>query len=155
MVCGATMTEGLKTIEGQVASIDLQKRVMAIENRDGVIFYSVTWVQPHDNKVAKLKVGYYVKPTVEVKTDDSGRLIDLPYSQRPDDWPKKASHGGFGGKTYVPKNDKPILYESILKSLCDVASPDDFQNQTYEQKMDRIAAQAKKIYQDVVQLVGA
>ena len=68
---GKTMTDGLKTIEGNIASINTEKRLMAIEDRNGIIFYSVSWLQPQDQKIQKLRVGYYVKLTVEVKGDSS------------------------------------------------------------------------------------
>jgi hypothetical protein len=97
------MTEGLKTIEGQIASINPEKRLMAIEDRNGIIFYSVSWLQPQDQKIQKLKVGYYVKPTVEVKGDSSGRLIDLPYSERPADWPKSNKGGGGNWQPKKPR----------------------------------------------------
>jgi len=96
------MTEGLKTVEGQIASINSEKRLLAIENRDGIIFYSVSWLPTQDQKIGKLKVGYYVKPTVEVKGDSTGRLIDLPYSERPADWPK--SNKGTGN--WQPKRPR-------------------------------------------------
>ena len=103
------MTEGLKTIEGQIASINLEKRLLAIEDRNGVIFYSVSWLQTQDPKIQKLKVGYYVKPTVEVKGDSSGRLIDLPFSERPADWPKSNKGGG----NWQPKKPRVTIAATV------------------------------------------
>jgi hypothetical protein len=105
------MTEGLKTIEGQIASINLEKRLMAIEDRNGIIFYSVSWMPNQDQKVQKLKVGYYVKPTVEVKGDSTGRLIDLPYSERPADWPK--SNKGGSGQNWQPKKPRITIAATV------------------------------------------
>ncbi|HUW85519.1 MAG TPA: hypothetical protein VMV55_01450 [Methanoregula sp.] len=103
------MTEGLKTVEGQIASINSEKRLLAIENRDGIIFYSVSWLPTQDQKIGKLKVGYYVKPTVEVKGDSSGRLIDLPYCERPADWPK--SNKGTGN--WQPKRPRVTIAATV------------------------------------------
>ena len=137
------MTEGLKTIEGQVASINLEKRLMAIEDRKGIIFYSVSWMPNQDQKIQKLKVGYYVKPTVEVKGDSSGRLIDLPYSERPADWPK--SNKGGGGKSYAPRNEKLIAFLALHRDAVQAAqittTPD---TQDYDAFMQMCYDRAKK-----------
>ena len=76
------MVEELKTIEGQIVSIDFQKRTMALEDRAGILFYRVDWVQSQDHKIQKLKAGYYVKPTVEAMTENSGRLINQIEKER-------------------------------------------------------------------------
>lgn len=149
------MTEGLKTIEGQIVSIDLQKRTMALEDRAGILFYRVDWLPPQDQKIQKLKVGYYVKPSVEVKTENSGRLIDLPWAERPADWPRKQSGGKGNWQGGKPRNEKPMIFESVFKSCCDQASINFPANQTYEQKMDRIWVIAKKISLEIIKENGA
>jgi len=152
------MTEELKTIEGQIVSIDFQKRTMALEDRAGILFYRVDWVQSQDHKIQKLKAGYYVKPTVEAMTENSGRLSDIPWAERPADWPRKQS-GGKGNWQNKPRNERPMIFESVFKSCCDQATPEDFKQTalkvSYEEKMDKIWAVAKKISLEIVKESGA
>ena len=147
------MTEAsLKTIEGQIASIDPAKRIMALEDRDGIIFYSVSWLQNNDQKLAKLKVGYYVKPTVEVKSESSGRLLDMPYSERPADWPKKGS-GWKGGK---PRNERLIVLQSSLKVAADLFqvchAPD---TQGYDEACDLVVEKAIEMTDKIMKNGGS
>ena len=151
------MAEELKTIEGQIVSIDFQKRTMALEDRAGILFYRVDWVQPQDHKIQKLKAGYYVKPTVEAMTENSGRLSDIPWAERPADWPRKQP-GGKGNWQSKPRNEKPMIFESVFKSCCDMVSViniSDWDGETYEGKMDRIWAVAKKISLEIIKESGA
>jgi hypothetical protein len=151
------MAEELKTIEGQIVSIDFQKRTMALEDRAGILFYRVDWVQSQDHKIQKLKAGYYVKPTVEAMTENSGRLSDIPWAERPADWPRKQS-GGKGNWPSKPRNEKPMIFESVFKSCCDQAGQQphfDHTSQEYEKRMDRIWQVAKKISLEIIKESGA
>jgi hypothetical protein len=133
----------LKTVEGKISVLHPETRSFNLWREDFKV--TISYAQNKDDEMGKFKQWDAVKVTYEVGTPN--RLTEIV--------PLKKGVVGGAKRDYVPKNEKPILYESILKSCCDVASPDDFKEATYEQKMDRIAAQAKKIYQDVVQLVGA
>ena len=105
------MTDGLKQIDGQVASIDYENRHFALEDRAGIIFLKVSWAPKFDRIMGKQKVGFYEKPTVCMISDTSASLEDIQYTQRPADWPKS----GGKGKAFQPRNERLIVIQSMCK----------------------------------------
>jgi hypothetical protein len=60
------------------------------------------------------------------------------------------------GQIVKPRNEKPMIFESVFKSCCDQAEQEaDFHNKTYEQRMEAIWAVAKKISLEIVKESGA
>jgi len=146
------MSEGLQKVSGQIVSIDHQKRTVLIRHYDEKKFEVDTplkWPAGLDGKMGKLKEKFFQTFVFQ------GEIIDdCQYFAKPADWPQQQGNKGNwqGGK---PRNEKPMIFESVFKSCCDQAIPFDLQNQTYEQKVDRIWAVAKKISLEIVQLSGA
>ena len=146
-----------KTILGAVEVINTEKRTVSVVDVDG-ISNLMKWGQGYlDEKMGKLKESYYREFSCEVQGEDL-RITSIKYLESPD-WVKQRfkGKGGSSGKSYAPRNEKPMIFESVFKSCCDQASlnPFDWDKQTYEQKMDRIWVVAKKISLEIVQLSGA
>jgi hypothetical protein len=59
--------------------------------------------------------------TLEEKTGglQEGIMVDLPYKERPADFPKVQKKGGSGGRPYVPRNEKIVVYECVYKANSD------------------------------------
>jgi hypothetical protein len=148
----------LKKIEAAVEVLDLTKRTVAAIDKDG-ISHLMKWKETGyiGEKMAKLKVSYYREFTCEIQAEDliitAVKFLDEPQ------WVKDRfkNRGGSGGRPQAPRNEKPMIFESVFKSCCDQASlnPFDWDSQKYEEKMDRIWAVAKKISCEIVQLSGA
>ena len=147
----------LKKIEAAVEVLDLTKRTVAAIDKDG-ISHLMKWKETGyiGEKMAKLKVSYYREFTCEVQAEDL-IIIAVKFLDEPQ-WVKDRfkNRGGSGGRPQAPRNEKPMIFESVFKSCCDQALPGDFMNgENYEKKMDRIWAVAKKISCEIVQLSGA
>ena len=149
------MTEAFRTILAAVEVINTEKRTVAAIDKDGIT-HAMKWVSGYlDEKMVKLKESYYREFTCEVQGEDL-RITTVKYLESPD-WVKQRFKGkGGGGKSYAPRNEKPVVFESVFKSCCDQAEPTDFMGgESYEKKMDRIWQVAKKISLEIVQLSGA
>jgi len=136
------MTSELRQVEGQIASIDYEGRHFALEDRAGIIFLKVTWVQKFDGYMRKQKVGFYEKPTVITLTETTASLEDIRYVERPSDWPKSGK-----GKSYQPRNERLIVLQSCAKLAADVYAITNLttvQPEDFEGVMDLIIARAIK-----------
>jgi len=150
-----TQAGQLKTILGAVEKIDTATRKVLVIDESGTS-YGLNWnaVGYLDEKMAKLKDGYYREFTCE--GTDAPTIISIKYLDSPE-WVKQRykNKQSSGGRPPTSRNEKPVIFESVFKSCCDQADPGLFQDQTYEQKMDRIWAVAKKIGEDIVHISGA
>ncbi len=116
-------------IEGNVTEIDIPGQFFILEDRQGKPFIKVFWLKalegPADNpsytfkKIRKLQQGYFAAPIVRMEESESAGgmkeavLIDLPYKERPADFPKPRK--GSGSNQGRPRNDKAILFMCLLK----------------------------------------
>jgi hypothetical protein len=137
------MTKGeLKTIEGELASIDLEKRFFTLADRNGIIYpKKIIYGPQFDQTMAKQKIGYYEKVPVEVDEDsDEAVLQDIPFVKRPDDWPRRAQPGGKRGGNWQPRNDRAIMLQVCYKEACET-SRHNIQQLTQEFDVDACNAQ--------------
>jgi hypothetical protein len=147
------MTTELKQVDGQIASIDYDNRHFALEDRSGIIFLKVIWVQKFDLYMRKQKVGYYEKPTVIMTSQTAATLEDIRYVERPADWPKS----GGKGKSYQPRNERLIVLQSCAKLGADVYAITNLttvQPEDFESVMDLIIARAIKDTETLMKAAG-
>ena len=113
----------LKTIEGEVASIDLEKRFFTLQDRQGIIIGKIIYGPQFDQKMAKQRVGYYEKVPVEIgEEDDTAVLQDIQFVQRPADWPRRnQGQGGRKGGNWQPRNDKAVFLSVCYKECSETA----------------------------------
>jgi hypothetical protein len=109
------MTEGeLKQVEGQIASIDVQGRHFALEDKAGIIFIKIVYSAKFDNYMRKQKIGFYEKPTVIMVGETSANLEDIHYVDRPADWQKS------GGRKQPQRNERLIVVQVLIKAWTDL-----------------------------------
>jgi hypothetical protein len=145
------MTE--KEFKGKVFLIDMEKRTITMKD-DGGAVHPFKWTEPLDVVMRKWKAGYYLTLTHDA---DTYLLKNAVYWQEGSAvFPKPT-----GGKSFAPRNEKSMIFESVFKSCCDLAqtNPEDFKQTSikgsYEQKMDRIWSVAKKISLEIIKESGA
>ena len=136
----------MQTIEGNITEIDYNNKCFGLRSGDGKTEYKVYWKPQHDSYMAKQKVGYYEKPTVD-EVDGLLKLEDIRYNPRPEGYPKlqkKSGGGGSWGKS--PEERKDIRLMACLKSATELwQSPcvsDEIEMQPYEDVCLRIARTA-------------
>lgn len=139
------MTDDLKTVEGNIASIDHQNRRFALEDKDGVIFISILWQSRFDQYMQKQKVGYYEKPTISMK-DGHAVLEDIRFAQRPPEWTRQKKQGG--ASSYDPLKDKRIAFQGVLNAAIatlELSSP--FNEEEGDEMMDAYTVlKIQKVY---------
>jgi hypothetical protein len=157
-----TQGGGPATVEGNLASVDLEKRFFTLENQDGVIFVRVEYGPAFDQKIQKQKVGYYEKPVVEMTGTDTARLVDLPFVQRPQGYPRlKGQQQQKGGRPFHPRNEKLIVYQCTYKEACEtvralILQPDSVMDETeFNRVMDIALARALKDGAEIIRAGGA
>lgn len=120
-----------ESVEGNVTEIDLSAHFFILEDRQAKPFIKVFWTAalegPADNlsyvfkKIRKLQPGFFAAPLVTLEENTGGLqegiLIDLPWKDRPADFPRPQKKGAKGGGGYVPKNDKAIIHEVTYQEL--------------------------------------
>jgi hypothetical protein len=104
----------LKTVEGNLASIDYGKRIFTLLNKDGAIFIGITYPERFDAYMRKQKIGYYEHPTVTMTGSDTACLEDIRYVDRPAEWTRARKQGS--GQAYDPLRDKRIAFQGILNA---------------------------------------
>ena len=123
--CTSPSSPALKIAEGNIASVDLNQRFFTLEDRAGIIFIRIEWKanEKIDAKMAKQKPGYYQKP-LYLEMNGKNILEDLPWADRPADFPRPqhTQQGGnrSGGRPYVPRNEKIIVAQCLLKAYVDL-----------------------------------
>jgi hypothetical protein len=112
------MPEELKQTEGQIVSINHDKRGLAIKDRNGDThpFYWQEQIKMTNNKGEPLKQWWFIKVVAEKQKDDTWWITSQGYFQRPDDWPTT------GGRkpAYQPRNERLIVIQSCAKLAADV-----------------------------------
>lgn len=135
--------------KGKCQILDPAARTFTIKEVDGTI-NPFKWVAgPLDDVMKKWKVGFYLT----VKYDPDTRTVkNVTYWQEgKDQFPKQQG----GGKQYVPKNEKPMIFESVLKTCSDAFIQDAGKAISYEKKMEAIWSVAKKISLEIIKESGA
>lgn len=145
---------GLKTVEGQITFIDAAAHKITVKDSKGASTTFV-WPGPLHEKFSRLQAWWFTRITGEyLKDDDIWKAISQDYFKRPDDWPA-SQHTGGGGRSYVPRNEKPMAYESAFKSCADLVRDTDFPGLTYEQRVAAVVAEADKVAKWIVTEGGA
>ena len=159
-------------VEGNLhGEVDFENRCFILSNRDHQPWIKVYWGPaiegPKDNptytlkQIRRLKPGYYVAPLVVMEESESAgglkeaSLLDLPYKERPADFPKipKQQGGGGSGRRYEPRNERAIVLQTCYKACAEViqhimsmpveASERDEQEE-FDHYMDMVLARAKR-----------
>ena len=100
----------------------------------------------HD-KMSKLQQWWFVKLTGEHEKEfDLWRLTAQDFFKRPEDWPTGKGGNSGGGRTFVPRNEKPMLYESVFKTLGEMFDPEkDGKGKTFEENARRVWTMTEEI----------
>lgn len=110
------MTDDLKTVEGQIISINHEKRGLAVKDREGIT-HPIYWMDPIkmvNRKGEPLKPYWFIKITIELDpSDDKWWVIAHEYFQKPADWPQQSRKDG--GK-YDPAYQKQITFQGVLNA---------------------------------------
>lgn len=110
---------GIKTVEGQIVLLDKPAHKITIKTRDGQQ-HSFVWTPALDAEFGKLNQWWFTKVTGEHEADfDIWRATSQGFFKRPEDWPF-AKAGGFGGKTFTPRNEKLIVVQALTKAYCEL-----------------------------------
>ena len=118
-------------VEGNVTEIDLAAQYLILEDRQAKPFIKIFWPKtlegPADNpsytfkKIRKLQPGFFAAPLVTMEEKTGGIqeavLIDLPWKDRPADFPMPLKKGKGGNSGYSHKNDKAIIYEVTYQEM--------------------------------------
>jgi hypothetical protein len=136
------MTEGLKQIEGQITSINHEKRGVAIKDKAGDThpFYWSENVKMVNHKGDELKQWWFIKVIAEKAKDDTWWITSQAYFQRPDDWPSTGGRKPTG--QYQQRNEGLIVHQTTYKECCETARclmliPDGaFDEEEYNRLMD-------------------
>ena len=114
-------------VEGNVADIDIAAHYFILEDRQAKPFIKVFWTAalegPAENpsyvfkKIKKLQPGYFAAPLVELEEETGGLqeaiLIDLPWKDRPADFPKPQKKGGEGQTNWQPKKPRVTISATV------------------------------------------
>ena len=134
-----------KEFKGKVFLIDLTARTITMKDELGAV-HPFKWTEPLDVVMRKWKAGYYLTLTHDA---DTYLLKNAVYWQEGSAvFPKPT-----GGKSFAPRNEKPVIFESVLKTCSDAFNPDTIT--PYEKKMERIWTVAKRISLEIIKESGA
>lgn len=112
----APLNTGLKTIEGQITTLDIPAHKVWLKDREGNTHYFIWGPALHD-KMSGLKQWWFVRLTGEYEKDvDLWRLTAQDYFKRPDDWPFKKP---VGKGTWQPRNENLIVFQCTYKECCE------------------------------------
>ena len=141
--CTSPNSPALKTVEGQIVELDMGAHKITLKEKAGTR-HTFIWGPALHEQMSKLKQWWFCKLTGEYEKDvDLWRLDSQEFFKRPDNWP--FIKGGFGGKSYQPRNEKLIVLQSTLKACADVfaitTTPD---SMDFDTAMDLIIARAIK-----------
>jgi hypothetical protein len=152
------MTEDLKLCEGQITSINHEKRGVAIKDKAGDThpFYWSENMKMTNNKGEPLKQWWFIKVIAERKKDDTWWITSHDYFKRPDDWP---STGGRKPE-YQPRNEGLIVHQTTYKECCETARclmliPDGvFDEDEYNRLMDIALHRSLKDAKALIEAAG-
>ena len=145
-------TELLKQVEGQITSINHEKRGVAIKDKAGDThpFYWSENVKMINNKGDELKQWWFIRVVAEKGKDDTWWITSQSYFQRPEDWPTSGGRKPTG--QYQPRNERLIVLQSCAKLAADVYmfttvpmfSDVEVETPDFDTVMDEIIARAIK-----------
>ena len=132
--------EAGEQVEGNLyGEVDFENRCFILSDREHKPWMKVYWGQaiegPKDNptytlnQIRRLKPGYYVAPVVGIEQSESAgglkeaSLLDLPYKDRPADFPKVPKKGGgqSGSRQWQPRNERIIVLQTCYKECAEMA----------------------------------
>jgi hypothetical protein len=125
---------GLQTVEGQITSINYDKRGLAVKDKGGDThpFYWSETFKMVNYKGELLKQWWFVRVTAELrKSDDTWWVTAQEYFKKPDDWPKP--QGGKG--QYQPRNERLIAFLALHRDAVQI-----YQSTTTPESQDFEAA---------------
>lgn len=135
---------GLKTVEGQITTLDIPAHKVWLKDRKGDTHYFIWGPALHD-QMSKLKPYWFVKLTGEYEKDvDLWRMTSQEYFKRPEDWPATVHRRVF---ERPEKNDKIIVLQTCLKVSADVRISRGFcqdEDGKFADQMAEIVAEAVK-----------
>jgi len=112
--CTSPDIPALKTVEGQIVTLDIPAHKVWLKDRAGATHYFIWGPALHD-QMSKLKQGWFCKLTGEYEKDvDLWRLEAQEFFKRPDDWPATVHRRVF------ERNDKLIVVQTMLKAYCEL-----------------------------------
>ena len=113
------MTDDLKLCEGQITSINHDKRGVAIKDKAGDThpFYWSENVKMINHKGEELRQWWFIKVIAEKGKDDTWWITSQSYFQRPDDWPSTGGRKPTG--QYQPRNERLIVFQTAYKECCE------------------------------------
>ena len=154
-------------IEGNVSEIDLAAQFLILEDRQAKPFIKIFWPKvlegPEDSpsytfkKIRKLQPGFFAAPIVMLEESTGGMqeavLIDLPWKDRPADFPKPQKKGG---KQYAPRNEKAIILRCCLKVAADVwNAPFDKVALVSNEDMPKSKEKGRIVYEEIMTKITA
>ena len=115
----------LKKVEGQITSINHEKRGIALQDKEGTIhpMYWTENIKMVNWKGEPLKERWFIQVTAERnEKDDTWWVKDQQYWKKPDDWPVRQSQSGGSRKSYgkSPEERKDIRLMACLKSATEI-----------------------------------
>jgi len=152
------MTDVLKQVEGQIVSINHEKRGVAIKDKAGDThpFYWSENVKMVNNKGEELKQWWFIKVIAEKAKDDTWWITSQGYFQRPADWPTSGGRKPTG--QYQPRNERLIVLQSCAKLAADVYAITNLttvQPEDFDAAMDLIIARAIKDCETLMKAGGS
>jgi len=109
------MTAGLKSVEGQVTAIDPGAHKVTVKTRDGQ-HHELIWGAGLHDRMSKLQQWWFTKITAE-ESGGVWKVTAQDFFKRPDDWPFQK---GGAGKPFVPRNEKLIVVQVLIKAYSDL-----------------------------------
>lgn len=145
------MTDGLKSVEGQVTAIDPGAHKITVKTRDGQ-HHEMIWGAALHDRMSKLQQWWFTKITAE-ESGGVWKVMAQDFFKRPDDWPFQK---GGAGKSFVPRNEKLIVLQSSLKAAVDLFqtchAPD---TQSYDDACDLVVQKAIEMTEKLMKAGGA
>jgi len=150
---------GLKVVEGQIVFLDAGAHKITVKDRAGTS-HAFIWPAPMNDQMAKLKQWFFIRATGEQEKDfpDLWRLTAQEYFKKPEDWPTSGGNHGGGGRSFQPRNEKIITYQTCYKEACEtvrkMAEIREDKDVTFEALMDLALARAKKDAKELCDAAG-
>jgi hypothetical protein len=142
--CTSPDTPTLKTVEGQIITLDVPAHKVVLKTKDGQQ-HGFVWPPALNDQMSRLKQWYFARLTGEHQKDvDIWKLTAQEFFKRPEDWPATVHSRVFGGQ---PRNDKAIILQTCLKVAADVRIARGFcdsDDGVYADQMAEITAEAIK-----------
>ena len=110
---------GIKAVEGQIIEIDKPAHKITLKDKAGTR-HTFIWGPALDADFSKLNQWWFCKVTGEHEADvDLWRATAQGFFRKPEDWPASQHGNGSGGRSFTPRNEKPIIMQVIFKEACE------------------------------------